>query len=86
VGGSASLTFTGYGVAWVAPRTAGGASVDVYIDGRKVKVAHLTSAGGYQARRVVFSTAWTKQGRHTIRIVNRYPDTEMPLDAFIVLR
>ncbi len=86
IGGSASLTFTGYGVAWVAPRTPDGDAVDVYIDGRKVKVAHLTSTGGYQARRVVFSTAWAKRGRHTIRIVHRYRDHEMPLDAFIVLR
>jgi hypothetical protein len=60
--------------------------VDVYVDGRKVKVARLSSGGGYQARRVVFSTAWTTRGRHTIRIVLRYPDREMPLDGFVVLR
>lgn len=84
-GGSASLTFRGTGIAWVAPRSPDGDSVDVYIDGRKVKTAHLV-ASTYQPRRVVFSTAWTKAGTHTIRIVHRYPEHALPLDAFIVLR
>ncbi|MFN8519433.1 MAG: hypothetical protein U0667_08615 [Chloroflexota bacterium] len=84
-GGSASLRFTGTGVAWVAPRSVDGDSVDVYIDGRKVKTAHLV-ASSYQPRRVVFSTAWSKRGTHTIKIVHRYSGHELPLDAFIVLR
>jgi hypothetical protein len=84
-GGSAALTFTGTGVAWVAPRSPDGDSVDVYIDGRKVKTAQLV-ASSHQPRRVVFSIAWRKAGRHTIRIVHRYSGHELPLDAFVVLR
>ncbi len=85
IGGSATLRFTGTGVAWVAPRSPNGDSVDVFIDGRKVKTAHLV-ASSYQPRRVVFSTAWARAGTHTIRIVHRYSGHELPLDAFIVLR
>lgn len=86
-GARASLTFTGRGIAVVAPRWLGGGEIDVYVDGTRIKTAYLY-AQAYQARRVVFSKSWASSGTHTITIVKKYanPDYAIALDAFLVLK
>jgi hypothetical protein len=87
VGAKASRTFTGRGVAVVAPRTPTGGEFDVYIDGSRVKSVYLTSEA-YQPRRIVYSKSWASSDTHTIMIVKKYENTEFPifLDAFLVLK
>lgn len=86
-GASAKYTFTGRGVAWIAPRSVDGDTVDVYVDGVKVKTVHLSLSAGYHPRRIVFSMSWKAVGTHTIRIVKKYDNGyELPIDAFMVLK
>jgi hypothetical protein len=84
VGAFAKLTFTGRGVAWVAPRTSPGATIAVYVDGRFIKNVYLSS-NSYQARRVVFSMSWKARATHTIKIIKKYRSYTLPIDALLVL-
>jgi hypothetical protein len=86
-GSRASMTFTGRGVAVVAPRLPMGGEMNVYIDGRFVKTVYLYGSS-YQARRVVFTKSWASTRSHTIAVVKKYanPDAAIWLDAFLVLR
>jgi hypothetical protein len=85
-GASVKLTFTGRGIAIVAPRGLSGniGTADVYIDGKKVKSVFFT-ASSLQPRRVVFTTSWKAKGKHTIRLVKKYASSALPIDAFVIL-
>jgi hypothetical protein len=86
-GAKASRTFTGRGVAIVAPRSKTGGEFDVYVDGTRVKTVYLLSET-YQARRVEYSKSWTSSGSHTITIVKKSANSGYPmfLDAILVLK
>ena len=86
-GARATMRFTGRGVAVVAPRFATGGDMNVYVDGRLVKMVYLYGST-YQPRRVVFSTSWATSGTHTIAVVKKYPNPDAPiaLDALVVLK
>lgn len=86
-GARATLTFTGRGIAVVAPRSLTGGEMNVYVDGAFIKSVHLWGTS-YQPRRVVFSKSWTSSGTHTVSIVKKWANTDYPisLDAFVVLR
>ena len=69
--GTADLTFSGTGIEYVARKTAGQGSVEIYIDGVRQGTADLDlqnfpSFSGV----VVFSRLDLKAGEHAIRIVN----------------
>lgn len=84
-GSGVKLTFTGRGVAIVAPRNAYRGSIDVYLDGVFVKTVVLKTSTS-ATRQVVIARAWTTVGTHTIwmrvRSGNTYPLVEF--DAFLV--
>jgi hypothetical protein len=85
-GASFKATFTGRGIAWVAPRSAAGGTADVYVDGKLVKTVHLSLSSGYRPRLVVFSMAWKAVGTHTIRVVSKQAGKEVGIDSLLILR
>jgi subtilisin family serine protease len=86
-GASARLSFTGRGVAIVAPRTRYRGIAEVYVDGVLAKRVGLWSSVSAH-RQVVFARSFPETGAHTIewRVVGtgRYPLVE--LDSFLFLR
>jgi hypothetical protein len=69
-GASATLSFTGRQVAWVAARAPGDGSAKVYVDGALAATINLHAATA-QARKVVFTRRWPMDGAHTIKVVAR---------------
>ena len=86
-GASASLSFTGRSVAWVARRGPTSGRAQIYIDGRLVKTIDLRSATRID-REVVYQRTWSAVGSHTIRIVNLGTSgrPRIDLDGFGVVR
>jgi subtilisin family serine protease len=84
-GSRATMTFTGRGIAVVAPRNAYRGSVDMYLDGKFVKTLTLRSTTSV-TRQVVIARAWSSVGTHTVQLRvrsgNAYPLVEF--DAFLV--
>jgi subtilisin family serine protease len=87
VGASARLTFTGRGVAIIAPRTRKRGVAEVYLDGAMVRRIGLWSSSPVD-RHVVFARSFPEIGVHTIewRVAGtgRHPLVE--LDSFIFMR
>ncbi len=86
-GASATYTFTGRTVAWVATKGTGYGKAKVYLDGRYATTVNL-NASSTQWRRIVFTKTWSTAGKHTLRVVN-LGTTSHPrasLDAIVVLR
>ncbi len=83
---SASLTFTGREVAWVASKASNRGVAKVYIDGALISSANTYSATTIH-RRVVFTRAFTSSGTHTIKVVctatKNHPMVDV--DAFLVV-
>ena len=84
-GSRATMTFTGRGIAVVAPRSLYRGSVDMYLDGVFVKTLTMRSTTSV-TRQVLIARAWSSVGTHTIslrvRSGNAYPLVD--LDAFLV--
>jgi GH25 family lysozyme M1 (1,4-beta-N-acetylmuramidase) len=68
-GASASFTFTGSGVDWVAYRGPSRGSAAIYLDGVYQGAVSLYSSG-YHAKQVVFSANWSSNGTHILRVVD----------------
>jgi GH25 family lysozyme M1 (1,4-beta-N-acetylmuramidase) len=85
-GASATFTFTGSGVAWVAYRGPNRGSVGLYVDGVFQRTLSLY-AKAYSAKQVAYSFNWTENGKHTIKIVclGTPGHPRVDLDAFIRL-
>ena len=85
-GASASWTFTGASVSWVAYRGPNRGSAQVYIDGVLKTTVNLYSSS-YYARQIVYSASWSSNGTHTIKIIclgtSGHP--RIDLDAFVTL-
>jgi hypothetical protein len=86
-GASASYTFTGSAIAWVAQRGPKRGVASVYLDGHIVGTVDLRAAAT-QTRRQVFSYAWPTSGAHTLRIVvaGTAGRPRVEVDAFVVFR
>jgi Zn-dependent metalloprotease len=85
-GASASLTFTGTDVAWVAQKGPKRGRAWVYLDDVQVAAVDLYAAR-LRERRVVFATSGLAAGAHTLRVVVRRT-TDRPrvdVDGFIVV-
>jgi hypothetical protein len=67
-GASATFSFSGSSVAWVAIVGPTRGSANVYIDGVFQKTISLY-APTYQGRRIVYAQAWGANAAHTIRVV-----------------
>jgi GH25 family lysozyme M1 (1,4-beta-N-acetylmuramidase) len=86
-GASASFTFSGASIAWVATKGSNRGSANVYVDGVYVAGVNLyTSSKTY--RTVVFAKWWPTNGTHTIKIVARgtagHPMIDV--DAFVRIK
>jgi len=83
-GASASWTFTGRAVAYVAPKLATGGFVKVYIDGVLRGRFNLHQAGSNVG--LVIARFSVTNGTHTIRVVNDQAGARTTLDAFLTIR
>ena len=85
-GASATYTFTGQAVAWVASRGPTRGSARVYVDGVDRGTVSLY-AGNAQSERIVFATHWASNGSHTLRIVNlgTAGHSRVDIDGFVRL-
>ncbi len=82
-GKSATLTFTGYAVAFVAPKTANSGHLKIYLDGTYAGRFDL-SASRTRYGKIIFRTTLA-DGPHTIKIVSK-SSKRISVDAFIVLQ
>ena len=85
-GASASHTFTGTSVGWVAAVGPGRGSADVYVDGVHRSTVSLHSSEAAR-RQVVFVAHWPSQASHTIEIVvvGTPGHPRVDVDAFVHL-
>jgi hypothetical protein len=85
-GASATFTFTGYGVSWVAYRGPNRGSAAIYLDGVYRATVNLYSAS-YQAKAVVYAANWSANGTHSIKVVNLATSghPRIDVDAFVRL-
>ena len=85
-GASISRSFTGRGVAIVAPRGPKRGTARIYVDGSLAQTVHL-SARHLHPRRIVFARTWKASGAHTIRIVvvGTKHHRRVDVDAFVIL-
>jgi hypothetical protein len=85
LGYSASTTFIGREIVWVAPKSAVSGKGYVYLDGVRVATVSLyrgTSLAGQQIYKKVFSGS----GKHTIKIVVVTAGKRIALDEFVILK
>jgi hypothetical protein len=85
-GASASHTFTGTSIGWVAALGPGRGSAEVYVDGVYRSTVSLHSAEAAR-RQIVFVASWASQGPHTIEIVvlGTPGHPRVDVDAFVHL-
>jgi transglycosylase-like protein len=83
VGASATLAFTGTGIAWVGPTGPTRGAAKVYVDGRLAGTVQLRTSS-FDARKVLFSRHWSASGSHTIRIVVTTNGRPVAIDDLIV--
>ena len=85
-GTSASLTFTGRGVAVVMPYGPGRGKAQIWVDGTLASTVD-TYRSRLAARRVVFTRAWTTRARHVVKVVilGTAGRPRVDLDAFLVI-
>ncbi len=81
---SASFTFTGYDVGWVATRYTSSGQARVFIDGVLVATVDL-DVSSTRYRQLVFQRHFAVSGTHTLRI-EPVGDGRVDIDAFVVLR
>jgi hypothetical protein len=83
---SASYTFTGSAIAWIAFKGPDRGAASVYIDGVYSAVVNLASSTN-QSQAIVYAKSWPTSGSHTIvisvRDSARHPRVD--LDAFVRL-
>jgi beta-N-acetylhexosaminidase len=85
-GASASWTFTGTSVGWVAALGPTRGSADVYLDGELRQTVDLNAASR-ETMQVVFVASWPTEGAHTIEIVvaGTSGHARVDVDAFVQL-
>lgn len=85
-GRTATLTFTGRAVTWVAPRSLTRGQAKVYIDGAYVATIDLKGATAYRIQQ--YARVWSTVGTHriTIRVVGTAGRPRVDVDAFAYLR
>jgi spore germination protein YaaH len=84
-GATATLTFTGRSVAWVAPHGGKLGKAKVFIDGMLVTKVDLK--GTSAQRQLVFTRTWASSGKHTIviKVLHTRNRPRVDVDAFVVL-
>jgi len=82
-GASASITFTGKGIAWVGPVGPTRGTARIFIDGRAVARVDLRRSS-FRARTVLFAKAFATAGTHTLKIVVTSSGRPVAIDDLIV--
>jgi len=84
-GATASYTFTGSQVAWIAARGPTRGKARVYLDGTYAATVNLNSST-VQTRRAVYTFVWATAGRHriTIRVSGTAGHPRVDVDGFAV--
>lgn len=77
-----SSTFTGTGVAVVAPKEAGAGKIEIQIDGQTRATIDLAIVGSRKPQQVVYDETGLAAGKHIISIVNRGTG-KVAIDALI---
>jgi thermitase len=85
IGDSVTVSFTGRGIALVAPRGPSRGRARVFVDGTYLKTISL-AATSVQERRVVFTKMWWTSGEHTVRFQLAGPTSRprFDVDAFLL--
>jgi hypothetical protein len=83
-GATASLTFTGRSIAWVAPTGPDRGKAEVYVNGTRVATVDLYAATT-QSQRVVWTGSWTTATSRTvmIKVLGTSGRPRVDLDAFV---
>ncbi len=83
----ATITFTGIGFTWVAPKSSSRGRADVWIDGGFVAEVDLHRSSG-APRLVVYAVRWTAPGTHTVEIRNLATSghPRIDIDAILLTR
>jgi hypothetical protein len=81
-GATATITFTGNGIAWVGPVGPTRGTAKLYLDGRSVGSVDLRRST-FVARKILFARALTA-GQHTLRIVVTSSGRPVAIDNFVV--
>jgi hypothetical protein len=86
-GNWARLTFTGTGVAFVAPKNRSRGSARIYVDGVLVKTVSLYSSVA-RSRQVIYQKSGLAYGTHTMKVLvlGTRGHPRVDLDAFVILR
>jgi hypothetical protein len=83
-GASATFSFTGSGVSWLAQRSDQTGPVEVYVDGvDEGTVTPVTAAAPFPTQQVDYSITGLVPGSHTLQIVNNAANL-LTIDAFVV--
>jgi hypothetical protein len=85
-GATATLAFTGTGVAWVAPTGPALGQAEVWVDGARAATVDLRAATA-SSRRLVFAIRWDSPGAHTIqvRVAGTAGRPRVDVDGFLVM-
>jgi Transglycosylase-like domain len=81
-GASATITFTGTGIAWIGPVGPTRGTARIYVDGKAVKSVNLRRSS-FQARTLLFSKKLAA-GEHTFRIVVTSRGRPVAIDELII--
>ena len=81
-GASATLTFTGTGIAWIGPAGPTRGTARVYIDGKAIATVDLRRST-FQARNLLFAKP-LPAGQHTLKIVVTSSGRPVAIDELIV--
>jgi hypothetical protein len=82
-GASASVTFTGTGIAWIGPVGPTRGTARVFIDGKGVANVNLRRSS-FHARTVVFAKSFATAGEHTLKIVVTSRGRPVAIDELII--
>jgi hypothetical protein len=82
-GATATLKFTGTGIAWVGPTGPTRGTARVYLDGKAVASVNLRKSA-FHARALLFSKQFAKAGEHTLTIVVTSRGRPVAIDELIV--
>jgi hypothetical protein len=82
-GASATITFTGTGIAWIGPTGPTRGTARVFIDGKAVASVNLRKSS-FHARALLFSKKFATAGEHTLKIVVTSRGRPVAIDELII--
>jgi hypothetical protein len=82
-GASATITFTGTGIAWIGPTGPTRGTARVYLDGKAVASVNLRKST-FHARSLLFSKKFATAGEHTLKIVVTSRGRPVAIDELII--